>query len=97
MTSGEFNAFETAYLPADRYVDGVQAHILAPLGLNPNGYDQKGGWCKPGLSTTKEHMTNFVRRANRVGCLVTVDVGIDERGHIDPEQLELLKYVQEHA
>lgn len=94
MTAGEFNSFELEYLPQSRYIDGAQAHILAPLGMDPNPYDR---WCKPGVQHTKEHMAEFIRRANEAGCLVTIDIGIDPRGHIDPTQLELLQYLHDHA
>ena len=94
MTAGEFNSFEFEFLPQERYMDGAQTHILAPIGMNPNPYDR---WCKPGIQHTKEHMAEFVRRANEVGCLVTIDVGIDAQGHVDPVQLELLQYVHDHT
>lgn len=94
MTAGEFNSFEFDFLPQSRLINGIQTHILAPIGMNENPYDR---WCKPGTQHTKEHMAEFVRRANAVGCLVSIDVGIDPQGHIDPAQLELLKYVSDHV
>lgn len=94
MTAGEFNSFEFEFLPKERYTNGIQTHILAPIGMNSNPYDR---WCKPGVQHTKEHMAEFVRRANQAGCLVTIDVGIDAQGHICPEQLDVLKYIRDHT
>ena len=88
MTTGEFNSF--CHIPATRFIDGAQAHILAPLGYHEDEWNR---WCKPGCQHTKEYMADYIRRCNDIGCLVTIDVGIDARGHIDPAQLELLAWV----
>lgn len=95
MTCGEFNSFTV--LPEGRYTDGVQSHILAPLGVQKVGRPECESWCSPGLKHSKEHMADYVRRANELGCLVSIDVCIDERGHIDPQQLEALAYIKAHC
>ncbi len=94
MTAGEFNHFNV--LPDGRYVDGAQAHILAPLGESYDG-EEWSHWCQPGAQHSKEYMLDFVRQANECGCLVTIDVCIDPKGHIDPYQLEVLQYIGENV
>ena len=42
-------------------------------------------------------MADYVKRANELGCLVTIDIGIDQFGHIDSQQLEALAYINEHC
>ncbi len=93
MTAGEFNHFNV--LPEGRYVDGAQSHILAPLGTSFDG-EEWSHWCQPGAQHSKEYMLDFVRKANELGCLVTIDVCIDHKGSIDPCQLEILQYISEN-
>lgn len=95
MTCGEFNDF--TILPQGRYTEGVQSHILAPLGVYRDEGSVYSSWCNHGLKHSKEHMADYVKRANELGCLVTIDIGIDQFGHIDPQQLEVLAYINEHC
>lgn len=87
---GEFNDF--TYIPQSRFIDGAQAHVLAPLGVSPDG-SVWGGWCKPGVKRTKEYMADYVGRVNRAGGVVTIDIALYRDGSFDPEQLEVLKYI----
>jgi alpha-L-fucosidase len=88
FTCGELNDF--IYLPQDRFIDGAQAHILAPLGVSSreDGFD---GWCKPGVKRSKEYMRDYVKTVNARGGVVTVDVCLYRDGSMDPQQLEVLK------
>jgi hypothetical protein len=90
FTCGEFNDF--LVVPKSRFMDGIQTHILAPLGISPDG-SEWGGWCKPGCKRTKEHMLDYVKRVNDVGGAVTIDVAIYRDGSFDPAQVEVLKYI----
>ena len=88
FTCGEMNSFED--LPKERFIDGAQWHILAPIGVSvtDNPYE---AWCKTGCKHTPEYMKEYVRRVNAVGGAVTVDVALYRDGHLDPEQIALLK------
>ena len=88
FTAGEFNDFET--LPPQRFIDGAQAHILAPLGNDPENISH---WRRKGSRYTKEHMLDFVRKANAVGCVVTIDIWVELDSSWDDEQTAILKYI----
>jgi hypothetical protein len=90
---GEFNDFDV--LPESRFIDGAQAHILAPLGVFPDGRDG-GAWAYTGVKRDREYMLDFVRRANEAGCVVTIDIWSRRDGECDPEQLEVLRYLGEN-
>lgn len=82
ITAGEFNDF--AVLPPSRFIDGAQAHILAPLGVSADG-SEWGGWRRPGLKRSKEYMLDYVRRANAVGMPVTIDIFVGHDASWDAE------------
>lgn len=89
---GEFNDFE--YVPPSRFINGAQAHILAPLGVSPDG-SPWGGWCKPGIKRSKEYMADYINRVNRAGGVVTVDAALYRDGSFDEGQLEVLRFIGE--
>ena len=91
MTCGEFNDF--VYIPPTRFIDGAQAHVLAPLGIGVDGSSEWGRWRRPGSRRTKEYMLDYVRRANAAGMPVTIDIYVDRQGKWDPDQFETLKYI----
>ena len=84
ITAGEFNEFSC--IPKQRFVDGAQAHILAPLGLSPDGKPWNR-WCRPGCSYTHGQMRDYIRAVNAAGGTVTVDIRIDRSGRFDPAQV----------
>ena len=92
ITAGEFNDF--AVLPPSRFIDGAQAHILAPLGVSADG-SEWGGWRRPGLKRSKEYMLDYVRRANAVGMPVTIDIFVGHDASWDAEQKAALQYIGE--
>lgn len=92
-TADEFNDFTV--VPESRFLNGVQTHILAPLGVSTDGTEW-GSWCKGGLKRTKEYLLDYVRRVNDAGGVVTIDVLIHRDGSLDPEQVEVLKYLGDH-
>lgn len=91
ITCGEFNDF--IYIPESRYIDGVQTHMLIPLGVFPDNTYGGGAWGFPGCKRDKEYMLDFIRKSNAVGTPVTVDIFVRRDGSFDPEQMELLSYV----
>lgn len=88
---GEQNTFEL--LPPSRFIDGAQAHILAPLGSCENEYLR---WRKPGCHKTPEYMLDYVRRANQAGMPVTIDIFVGSDGSWDAEQEQALRYIGTH-
>lgn len=93
FTAGEFVTFD--YLPESRFVDGVQTLAFASIAKQriPGGND---AWGNDGLSITKEKLTEFVKKAGEIGCVVMCDCGVTRKGEIFPEQLEVLKYMNEN-
>lgn len=87
FTAGEFNDF--TYLPRAPFVDGAKAHILAPLGIMPDG-KPGGAWCCPGAKRDHAYMKDYIDRVNRAGGLVTVDLYLEPDGTFDPAQMEAL-------
>ena len=88
--AGERNNFDT--LPVSRLVDGTQSHILAPLGVLPKGMGG-GPWAFSGCQRTKEYMLDFIKKANDIGCPVTVDIQVYRDGSFNKEQQDLLEWV----
>lgn len=91
-TAGEFVTFD--YLPESRFIDNnLQTMVFASIaaqrqpGLNT-------AWGNNGLSITKEKLTEFVKKAEQIGCVVMIDCGVDRTGKIFSEQLEVLKYLK---
>ena len=91
FTCGEFNDF--TYIPKTRFVDGAQAHILAPLGEPPKGAGYGDVWSKPGIKRTKEYMLEYIMSVNKTGGVVTIDAMLCRDGSFDEKQIELLKYI----
>ena len=91
FTRGEFNDF--VYIPESRYIEGAQAHILAPLGKSTSGGSQ-GEWCRPGVNRSGEYLNNYINKVNKAGGAVTIDIPVFRDGHYDSEQLEALKRIR---
>ncbi len=91
---GEFNSF--IYVPYAKYIEGAQAHILAPLGYDSKNMMCHLGWAKSGLRHTKEYMRDYIRAVNRVGGAVTVDIMTGIGGRYDPEQEAAMIWVGEN-
>jgi len=87
---GERNDFDI--LPENRYIDGAQSHILAPLGEYENGVVYNG-WASPGCRRDREFMLDYIKKANKIGTPVTVDIQVYRDGSFNKEQQELLEWV----
>ncbi len=87
FTCGEFEDF--LYIPKSRFIDGAQAHILAPLGISKTGESWRA-WAESGCKRSAEHVIDYVKRVNDAGGVVTIDVKIHDDGTFEEEQLELL-------
>ena len=90
LVCGEFNDFEK--IPASRFIDGAQAHILAPIGKGEEG-NEWSRWRSRGTQRDADYMVDYIRRANAAGMPVTIDAFIDSDGNWDGEQFELLKEI----
>ena len=90
LVCGEFNDFEK--IPASRFIDGAQAHILAPIGKGVEG-NEWSRWRSRGTQRDADYMVDYIRRANAAGMPVTIDAFIDSDGNWDGEQFELLKEI----
>ena len=91
---GEFNDF--LLVPYNKYIEGAQAHVLAPLGYDKEGFIDWNGWSKPGLRHTKEYMRDYIRAVSRVGGAVSVDMMTYIDGTFDAEQEYAMSWVGEN-
>ena len=86
---GEFNDFE--HYPKQRFYKNAMAHILAPLGIHNNGIGT--GWASTGLRNDGKYLTEYIKKVNDIGGVVSIDIALNRDGSFDFEQLETLKYV----
>lgn len=80
---GEFNDFFV--IPRNRFIDGAQAFMLAPLGVSNNG-SEWGAWGNPGIKRDSRYLRDFISCCNAVGAVVTVDIALNRDGSFDPAQ-----------
>ena len=88
FTAGEMNEFKD--VPENRFIGGAQWHTLSFLGIPPDGIAYNG-WCQPGSRYTGEYMRDYVTKVNERGGVVTIDVCMFRDGHIDKEQMDVLR------
>lgn len=87
---GEFNDFRV--IPKSRFIDGAQAHMLAPLGVSQTG-NEWDCWAKNGCKRSGEYMRSFVECVHSAGGVVTIDIPLYRDGHLNEEQLNELKKI----
>ncbi len=90
MTCGEMNEF--SFVPAARFVDGAQAHLLIPLGYLPEG---PWGWAEKNSKVTGDALREYVRSVNESGGVVSVDVHVHPNGSLEPIQRDILASLRE--
>ena len=76
---GEFN--DLTVIPKSRFIDGAQAHLLAPLGET---------WGRPGSRYSGTYLRNFTACVHEAGGVATYDCALYRDGTIDPEQIAAL-------
>ena len=76
---GEFN--DLTVIPRQRFIDGAQAHLLAPLGAT---------WGRPGCRYSGQYLHHFTRCVNEAGGIATYDCALYRDGSIDEEQIAAL-------
>lgn len=84
FTCGEQNSFYD--VPADRWLDGEQWHILSFVG---------NGWGQAGSKYTKQELSDYVADVSARGGVVSIDVLLFRDGSLDRSQVEMLKAVAE--
>ena len=88
FTTGEQNEF--ADLPDSRFIGGAQWHTLSFLGIPPDG-TAYNGWCQPKSKYTGEYMRDYVEKVHERGGVVTIDLCMYRDGHIDKDQMDVIK------
>ncbi|MCL2814791.1 MAG: hypothetical protein FWD23_09350 [Oscillospiraceae bacterium] len=92
FTTGEMNDFTD--LPDSRFIGGAQWHTLSFLGVPPDG-NIYNGWCQPGTKYTGAYMRDYITKVNGRGGVVTVDVCMFRDGHIDEDQMNVLRALRD--
>ncbi len=92
FTSGEFNDFTV--IPGTVNVSPSIPHILAPLGIAPDG-NPYGSWDKSGCKRDGVYMRNYVRQVNAAGGVVSIDIQIRYDSTWDPAQKACLAEINE--
>jgi hypothetical protein len=82
FTCGEQNSFYD--VPAQRWLDGEQWHILSYMGT---------GWGQAGSKYTKQELGEYVADVNARGGVASVEVLLFRDGSLDRSQVEMLKAV----
>lgn len=76
---GEFN--DLTVIPRERFIDGAQAHLLAPLGPT---------WGQPGSRYSGTYLKHFTACINEAGGIATYDCALYRDGSIDAVQIGAL-------
>lgn len=76
-------------IPRERFIDGAQSAVLAPLGAAPGG----GGWTLGGCQHDGAYLADFVNLVNRNGGVVVLDVKLNGDGSLDDDQVQVLKAI----
>ncbi|MBO7404834.1 MAG: hypothetical protein J6V24_07710 [Clostridia bacterium] len=79
---GEFN--DLTVIPRERFLDGAQTHLLAPLGVT---------WGRPGCRYSGQYLRHFTRCVNEAGGIATYDCALYRDGSIDEEQIAALAQI----
>ncbi|MBO4547804.1 MAG: hypothetical protein J5758_01175, partial [Abditibacteriota bacterium] len=78
------------FTPSSQYIDGAQLHCLMALDLPFSPMPAE--W----VSYPREDLLKFVRNMTRAGGAVTVNVPIDDKGHIPQESIDKLSFVSDN-
>jgi hypothetical protein len=89
FTAGEVVSLD-AY-PAAQLTEGAQSHILSFLGIPNHPAAVYDGWSARGCKYSIEYLMKYVKQVNALGGVVSMDVCMYRDGHIDPDQIRVLK------
>ena len=65
-------------------------HALSFLGKPPEDF-APGGWGKPGTKYTPGWMYDYLDKVHKIGGIITIDICAYRNGHIDEEQMKVLR------
>ena len=93
FVSGE--SIDFAHIPTGRFRMGAQNHKLITLGFNANcpEPDNMCGWACKGTICSKEFLRAYIKKVNKNGGVITLDIWTGKDGSFDPQQMEVLKYI----
>lgn len=92
FTSGE--QVDLSVIPASRFQDGAQAHILLPIGAEDRGIGAT--WAGGGMHYTKEALYHYAQQVISAGGIVSFDCKLNRDGSMDSEQIEALRFIGTH-
>lgn len=88
-TAGEVVTLDV--FPTQQLVGGAQAHILSFLGIPRHPIEVYGGWGARGCKYSTDYLMQYLRQVNACGGVLTLDVCLYRDGHLDVDQLRVLK------
>jgi len=91
VTCGENVKFD--YIPKLGDIDGALAHLLIPIGADPNGFAGTSWWGARDTMYSHEFLKKYIDTVNAVGGIVTLDIRIEPDGSFDEKQIEVLKNI----
>ena len=91
FTSGEFVDF--TYIPGNADVFPSVPHILAPLGISPQGRSCGAWWASPGCFRDGDYMKDYINKVNKADGVVSIDIQIRYDSTWDPEQKACLSKI----
>lgn len=96
--NGDFITGESvdfAHIPTGRFRNGAQNHKLITLGFNADSpdHDNMWGWRCKDMICTKEFLRAYIKKSNKNGAVITLDIWIDSDGSFDEKQMETLRYI----
>jgi len=89
FTCGEQEVFRD--VPASRFIEGRQWHILSFLGYPALGNPLGAGWGQPGVRYPAADLADYIQDVNDRGGVVSIDVLVYRDGGLDRSQLETLR------
>lgn len=88
-TAGEVVTLDV--FPTGRLLNGAQTHILSFLGIPRHPVEVYNGWGARGCKYSIDYLMQYIRQVNTCGGVVSLDVCLFRDGHIDPDQMRVLK------
>lgn len=91
--SGE--SIDFGHIPVARFKRGAQNHKLITLGFYGDcpWPEHMAGWGQKNCICTKEFLRAYVKKSNKNGAVITLDIWVDDDGSFDERQMEWLKYI----
>jgi len=91
-TAGELVSFNG--YPESPMINGAVPHVLSFLGMPEPLAAVYNGWGAPGSKYSGHYMRKYIKTFNKMGGVVSVDVCMYRDGHIDEEQMNVLREIE---